>query len=48
MTTGCESPGGFPTDLYYEISIIDRVAKDNSSSGEESFGPVVLDIGSME
>ncbi len=32
---------GFPTDLYYEFTVIDRVPESAAVSQEESFGPVV-------
>ena len=32
---------GFPTDLYYEFTVVDRVPEDSLVSKEESFGPVV-------
>lgn len=32
---------GFPTPLYYEFTILDRVPEDSAVSKEESFGPVV-------
>jgi len=32
---------GFPTNLYYELTVIDRVSEDSLVSQEESFGPVV-------
>lgn len=32
---------GFPTDLYYEFTVVDRVVEDSLLSREESFGPVV-------
>jgi acyl-CoA reductase-like NAD-dependent aldehyde dehydrogenase len=32
---------GFPTDLYYELTVIDRVPEDSLVSKEESFGPVL-------
>ena len=33
--------GGFPTDLYYDFTIVDNVAEDSALSQEESFGPVL-------
>jgi succinate-semialdehyde dehydrogenase/glutarate-semialdehyde dehydrogenase len=32
---------GYPTDLYYQFTVIDRVPEDALVSQEESFGPVV-------
>jgi acyl-CoA reductase-like NAD-dependent aldehyde dehydrogenase len=32
---------GFPTDLYYQFTVIDRVPEESLVSKEESFGPVV-------
>ncbi len=32
---------GFPTDLYYQFTVVDRVPEDSLLSQEESFGPVV-------
>ncbi|MDH5616884.1 MAG: aldehyde dehydrogenase family protein [Acidimicrobiia bacterium] len=32
---------GYPTDLYYDFTIVDRVPEDSSLSKEESFGPVL-------
>jgi succinate-semialdehyde dehydrogenase/glutarate-semialdehyde dehydrogenase len=32
---------GFPTDLYYEFTIVDQVPEDSQVSQEESFGPVM-------
>lgn len=32
---------GFPTNLYYEFTVIDRVPEDSLVSKQESFGPVV-------
>jgi succinate-semialdehyde dehydrogenase/glutarate-semialdehyde dehydrogenase len=32
---------GYPTDLYYEFTIVDRVPEESSLSKEESFGPVL-------
>jgi acyl-CoA reductase-like NAD-dependent aldehyde dehydrogenase len=32
---------GFPTDLYYDVTVVDRVGTDTLLFREESFGPVV-------
>jgi succinate-semialdehyde dehydrogenase/glutarate-semialdehyde dehydrogenase len=32
---------GYPTDLYYQFTVLDRVSEDSLVSREESFGPVV-------
>jgi succinate-semialdehyde dehydrogenase/glutarate-semialdehyde dehydrogenase len=32
---------GYPTDLYYDFTIVDRVPVDSALSKEESFGPVL-------
>jgi succinate-semialdehyde dehydrogenase/glutarate-semialdehyde dehydrogenase len=32
---------GFPTDLYYDFTILDRVPEESAVSQEESFGPVL-------
>jgi succinate-semialdehyde dehydrogenase/glutarate-semialdehyde dehydrogenase len=32
---------GYPTDLYYQFTVLDRVPEDSLVSKEESFGPVV-------
>ena len=32
---------GYPTDLYFEFTIVDNVAEDSLLSREESFGPVL-------
>ena len=38
---GGKRASGYPTDLYYEFTIVDRVPEDSLLSQEESFGPVV-------
>ena len=32
---------GFPTELYYELTVVDRVPEDSLLAAEESFGPVL-------
>jgi succinate-semialdehyde dehydrogenase/glutarate-semialdehyde dehydrogenase len=32
---------GYPTDLYYEFTVVDRVPEDSALSREETFGPVL-------
>jgi succinate-semialdehyde dehydrogenase/glutarate-semialdehyde dehydrogenase len=32
---------GFPTDLYYRFTVVDRVSQDSTLFSEESFGPVL-------
>jgi acyl-CoA reductase-like NAD-dependent aldehyde dehydrogenase len=41
ILTGGNRRTGQPTDLYYEFTVVDRVAEDSLLSREESFGPVV-------
>lgn len=38
---GGSRASGFPTDLYYQFTVIDRVGEESLVSQEESFGPVV-------
>lgn len=38
---GGSRASGFPTDLYYQFTVIDRVPEEAMVSREESFGPVV-------
>ena len=40
LAGGHRAPG-FPTDLYYEMTVIDGVPEDSDVSTEESFGPVL-------
>jgi succinate-semialdehyde dehydrogenase/glutarate-semialdehyde dehydrogenase len=39
---------GFPTELYYDFTVLDRVAEQSLVSQEESFGPVVPIIGARD
>ena len=41
VLTGGGRASGFPTDLYYQLTVIDRVPEEAAVSQEESFGPVV-------
>ncbi|HEX6287099.1 MAG TPA: aldehyde dehydrogenase family protein [Acidimicrobiia bacterium] len=41
ILVGGKRASGFPTDLYYEFTVIDRVPEDSAVSQEESFGPVL-------
>lgn len=38
---GGKRASGYPTDLYYEFTVIDRVPEEAAVSQEESFGPVL-------
>lgn len=40
--------GGFPTDLYYDLAVVDEVAPDSLLGTEESFGPVVPVIRALD
>ena len=41
LLTGGGRATGFPTDLYYRFTVVDRVPEESLLSQEESFGPVV-------
>ena len=41
VLTGGKRADNFPTELYYEFTVIDRVPEEAEVSQEESFGPVV-------
>jgi succinate-semialdehyde dehydrogenase/glutarate-semialdehyde dehydrogenase len=47
---GGERAGGFPTDLYWQPTILDRVPSEALVATEETFGPVapVVEIDSLE
>ena len=41
VLTGGERAGGFPTDLYYPLTVVDGVGREALMFRDESFGPVV-------
>ena len=41
ILTGGGRASGFPTDLYYQFTVLDRVPEEAAVSREESFGPVL-------
>jgi acyl-CoA reductase-like NAD-dependent aldehyde dehydrogenase len=50
VIAGGERAGGFPTDLYWPATILDRVPADARAATEETFGPIapVVGIDSLE
>ena len=40
VVTGGERAGGFPTDLYWPATVLDRVPADAQAALEETFGPI--------
>jgi succinate-semialdehyde dehydrogenase/glutarate-semialdehyde dehydrogenase len=50
VVAGGERAGGYPTDLYWPATILDRVPPDSSAATEETFGPIapVVEIDSLE
>ena len=41
VLTGGSRAAGYPTGLYYDFTLIDRVPEDSLVSQEETFGPVL-------
>jgi succinate-semialdehyde dehydrogenase/glutarate-semialdehyde dehydrogenase len=41
LVMGGSRAGGYPTDLYYDFTILDRVPEESKVSQEESFGPIL-------
>jgi acyl-CoA reductase-like NAD-dependent aldehyde dehydrogenase len=50
VVTGGSRSGGFPTDLYWEPTVLDRVPPDSIAVTQETFGPIapIVEIGSLE
>jgi succinate-semialdehyde dehydrogenase/glutarate-semialdehyde dehydrogenase len=50
VVTGGSRAGGFPTDLYWEPTVLDGVPHDSIAVTAETFGPIapVVGIGSLE
>jgi acyl-CoA reductase-like NAD-dependent aldehyde dehydrogenase len=50
VVAGGQRAPGFPTDLYWQPTVLDRVPPDSTAVTEETFGPIapVVSIGSLE
>jgi acyl-CoA reductase-like NAD-dependent aldehyde dehydrogenase len=50
LVTGGSRAGGFPTGLYWQATVLDRVPPDSVAVTQETFGPIapIVEIGSLE
>jgi len=50
VVTGGGRASGFPTDLYWQPTVLDRVPRDSIAVTQETFGPIapIVGIGSLE
>jgi len=48
LLTGGGRASGFPTDLYYDFTVLDAVPEESEVSREESFGPVLPILGAAD
>jgi acyl-CoA reductase-like NAD-dependent aldehyde dehydrogenase len=50
VVTGGSRAGGFPTDLYWQPTVLDRVSAESIAVTQETFGPIapIVAIGSLE
>jgi acyl-CoA reductase-like NAD-dependent aldehyde dehydrogenase len=50
VVAGGSRANGFPTDLYWQPTVLDRVPPDSIAATEETFGPIapIVGIGSLE
>jgi succinate-semialdehyde dehydrogenase/glutarate-semialdehyde dehydrogenase len=50
VVTGGSRAGGFPTELYWQPTILDDVPSDSIAVTQETFGPIapIVGIGSLE
>jgi acyl-CoA reductase-like NAD-dependent aldehyde dehydrogenase len=50
VVTGGGRAGGFPTSLYWQPTVLDRVPRDSIAVTQETFGPIapIVGIGSLE
>ena len=50
VVAGGERAGGFPTDLYWQATVLDRVSPRAAAATEETFGPIapVVSVSSLD